>query len=159
MTDAQLQAAALTADDLTGYQIDTHPNMHDNSSTAKPAACQPLENIRTAALDPKPGATVGFLAVKTSAPAQGLAVDIELHAYTDLNAAKEVVAKLREAVSACGSGYAGGVAATWAAGKDIDGRVGGPGAAERAGQYHRCGRRLRDSAVIINACPSVGSHM
>ena len=109
LTEAQIQAAALKVGDLTGYQIDTHPNMHDNSSTAKPAACQPLENIRTAALDSKPAATVGFLAWKTSAPSQGLAVDIELNAYTDLNAAKEIVAKLREAVSACGSGYAGGV--------------------------------------------------
>src|SRR5437660_772078 len=58
LTEAQLQTAALTAGDLTGYQIDTHPNMHDNRSTAKPATCQSLENIRTAALDPKPSATV-----------------------------------------------------------------------------------------------------
>ena len=139
LTEAQLEAAALKPGDLTGYQIDTHPNMHDNSSTAKPAACQPLENVRTAALDPKPAATVGFLAWKTSAPSQGLAVDIELNAYTDLNAAREIVAKLREAVSACGSGYAGGVlrfptvtghAAPGVGDETVSFKVAGPGASD-----------------------------
>jgi len=109
LTEAQIQAATLKAGELTGWQFDDHPTMHDNSSTAKPAACQPLENVRTGALDPNPVATVGIFALKTSAPSQGIAVDVELNAYPDSNVAKQIVGQLRDAVSACGSGYAGGV--------------------------------------------------
>jgi hypothetical protein len=108
LTEAQLQAAALSAGELSGYQFDTHPNMHDDASVAKPAGCQPLEDVRISVFNPKPKALASFLAWKTSPPAQGLTVDVELIAY-DPGDAKQFLAKLRAAVAACGSGYAGGV--------------------------------------------------
>jgi hypothetical protein len=53
-------------------------------------------------------AAIGYIAMKTTAPGEGATTGVSLFAY-QLDDAKQLLASLRNAVSSCGSGYAGGV--------------------------------------------------
>ncbi|MER6412041.1 hypothetical protein [Streptomyces humidus] len=106
---AQLKSAALTAGDVDGYQITDFPVKPDDESTARPAACQPLEDMRTASPDPGPQAFEGRLAFPGAAPADGAATTIGLMAY-DRSGAEGVLDRLRTALKKC-TAYEGGVPA------------------------------------------------
>ncbi|MGW0946323.1 hypothetical protein ACWD4O_27810 [Streptomyces sp. NPDC002623] len=107
--EAQLKSAALTGGDVDGYQVTDFPAKPDGDSTARPAACQPLENMRTAAPDPGPQAFVGLLAFAGAGPSAGSATTIGLMAY-DQPAAEGVLEDLRTALKEC-TAYEGGVPA------------------------------------------------
>ncbi|MEU5633461.1 hypothetical protein ACIA8I_28515 [Streptomyces rishiriensis] len=106
---AQLESAALTAGDVDGYQITDYPVKPHGDSTARPAACQPLENMRTAVPDPAPRAFQGRLAFSGSGPGAGAATTIGLMAY-DRSDAEGVLDGLRTALKKC-TAYEGGVPA------------------------------------------------
>ncbi|MEU3619366.1 hypothetical protein ABZ725_44795 [Streptomyces sp. NPDC006872] len=107
--EAQLKSAALTGGDVDGYQVTDFPAKPDGDSTARPAACQPLENMRTATPDPGPKAFVGLLAFAGAGPAAGSATTVGLMAY-DQPAAEGVLEGLRTALKEC-TAYEGGVPA------------------------------------------------
>ncbi|WP_109000922.1 hypothetical protein [Streptomyces rishiriensis] len=106
---AQLESVALTAGDVDGYQITDYPVKPHGDSTARPAACQPLENMRTAVPDPAPRAFQGRLAFSGSGPGAGAATTIGLMAY-DRSDAEGVLDGLRTALKKC-TAYEGGVPA------------------------------------------------
>ncbi|MER6784651.1 hypothetical protein ABT330_08445 [Streptomyces sp. NPDC000658] len=105
----RLQSAALTSGDVDGYQITDYPVRPHGGSTARPAQCQPLENMRTAVPDPEPRAFQGRLAFSGSGPGAGAATTIGLMAY-DRSDAEGVLRGLRTALKQC-TAYEGGVPA------------------------------------------------
>lgn len=106
---AQLKSAALSAGDVDGYQITEFPVKPDGDSTARPADCQPLENMRTASPDPGPQAFVGLLAYSGAGPAAGSATTVGLMAY-DQSGAEGILDGLRTSLEKC-TAYEGGVPA------------------------------------------------
>ncbi|MCX5374392.1 hypothetical protein OG613_09230 [Streptomyces sp. NBC_00015] len=109
LDEAQLKSAALVAGDVDGYQITDFPVKPDGDSTARPADCQPLENMRTASPDPGPKAFVGLLAFGGAGPTAGSATTIGLMAY-DGSDAEGILDGLRTALKKC-TAYEGGVPA------------------------------------------------
>ncbi|MEU9311023.1 hypothetical protein [Streptomyces sp. NPDC048256] len=107
--EAQLKSAALVGGDVDGYQITDFPVKPDGDSTARPADCQPLENMRTASPDPGPKAFVGLLAFGGAGPTAGSATTIGLMAY-DRSDAEGILDGLRTALKKC-TAYEGGVPA------------------------------------------------
>ncbi|MDR6979526.1 hypothetical protein J2X68_006262 [Streptomyces sp. 3330] len=107
--EAQLKSAALAGGDVDGYQITDFPVKPDGDSTARPADCQPLEDMRTASPDPGPEAFVGLLAFGGAGPTAGSATTIGLMAY-DRSDAGGVLDGLRTALKKCAA-YEGGVPA------------------------------------------------
>ncbi|WP_327313454.1 hypothetical protein [Streptomyces sp. NBC_01235] len=107
--EAQLKSAALTGGDVDGFQITDFPVKPDGDSTARPADCQPLENMRTASPDPGPQAFTGLLAHPGAGPAAGSATTIGLMAY-DRSGAEAILEGLRTALKKC-TAYEGGVPA------------------------------------------------
>ncbi|WP_327181870.1 hypothetical protein [Streptomyces sp. NBC_01334] len=107
--EAQLKSAALVGGDVDGYQITDFPVKPDGDSTARPADCQPLENMRTASPDPGPKAFVGLLAFGGAGPTAGSATTIGLMAY-DQSDAEGILDGLRTALKNC-TAYEGGVPA------------------------------------------------
>ncbi|KPI28143.1 hypothetical protein ACWGA9_12935 [Streptomyces sp. NPDC054950] len=109
LDEAQLKSAALVGGDVDGYQITDFPVKPDDDSTARPADCQPLENMRTASPDPGPKAFVGLLAFGGAGPTAGSATTIGLMAY-DGSDAEGILDGLRTALKKC-TAYEGGVPA------------------------------------------------
>ncbi|MFE7933985.1 hypothetical protein ACFU6S_35755 [Streptomyces sp. NPDC057456] len=107
--EAQLKSAALVGGDVDGYQITDFPVKPDGDSTARPADCQPLENMRTASPDPGPKAFVGLLAFAGAGPTAGSATTVGLMAY-DQSDAEGILDGLRAALKTC-TAYEGGVPA------------------------------------------------
>ncbi|MEU9436440.1 hypothetical protein [Streptomyces sp. NPDC048252] len=107
--EAQLKSAALVGGDVDGYQITDFPVKPDGDSTARPADCQPLENMRTASPDPGPKAFVGLLAFGGAGPTAGSATTIGLMAY-DRSDAEGILDGLRTALKNR-TAYEGGVPA------------------------------------------------
>lgn len=106
----RLKSAALSGTDADGFQItDWPPAKPDSGSIAKPAACQPVENVRVADLDPSPQAVVGKLAYATSGPSAGSATTIGLMAYEQSDA-ERILSDLHASLKKCTS-YDGGVPA------------------------------------------------
>ncbi|MEU8433776.1 hypothetical protein AB0F18_12770 [Streptomyces sp. NPDC029216] len=103
--DDRLNRAALEQGDLPGYQVSAqgkNPNAPDGQPQADKKACQPLADIMGDKPDPAAHETVnrGIGSQKQV----GLAVSASVSSY-DESDAKRVVARLREAVAACGSGF------------------------------------------------------
>ncbi|WP_260848837.1 hypothetical protein [Streptomyces sp. SLBN-118] len=110
LSTAQLKSAALSGTDADGFQIDDWPSRQtDSGSIAEPAACQPVENVRVADLDPSPKAVVSKMAYATSGPSAGSATTIGLMAY-DQSDAEQILSGLRTSLAKCTS-YDGGVPA------------------------------------------------
>ncbi|WP_059007357.1 hypothetical protein [Streptomyces specialis] len=107
LTETQLAQALLTQGDLAEFRFDEVPVTHRDGTTAEPAACQPLENVRLFALDPAPVALAGTLATGTSGDAAGTATTVILAAY-DLADAEQIMADLETAVADCAEGFDGG---------------------------------------------------
>ncbi|MCQ9134125.1 hypothetical protein [Streptomyces hilarionis] len=107
--EGRLTSAALTSADVDGYQITDYPVRPHGGSTARPAQCQPLENMRTAVPDPAPRAFQGRLAFSGSGPGAGAATTIGLMAY-DRSGAEGVLQALRTALKKC-TAFEGGVPA------------------------------------------------
>jgi hypothetical protein len=106
----RLKSAALSGTDADGFQItDWPPAKPDSRSIAEPAACQPVENVRVANLDPSPQVVVGKLAYATSGPSAGSATTIGLMAYEQSDA-ERILSDLRTSLEKCTS-YDGGVPA------------------------------------------------
>jgi hypothetical protein len=105
----RLKSAALSGTDADGFQITDWPAKPDSGSIAEPAACQPVENVRVADLDPSPQAVVGKLAYATSGPSAGSATTIGLMAYEQSDA-ERVLSDLHASLKKCTS-YDGGVPA------------------------------------------------
>ncbi|WP_329214979.1 hypothetical protein OG352_05680 [Streptomyces sp. NBC_01485] len=108
--EAQLKSAALTGGDVDGFQITEFPVKPGGDSTARPADCQPLEDMRTGLPDPGPKAFTGLLAYSGAGPAAGSATTIGLMAYDGSAAAEGVLDGLRTALKTC-TAYEGGVPA------------------------------------------------
>ncbi|MBW8739080.1 MAG: hypothetical protein JF621_18795 [Streptomyces turgidiscabies] len=106
---AQLKSAALSGTEVNGFQIADFPAKPAGGGTARPAACQPLENMRTASPKPAPKEFLGLLAYATSGSQAGSATTIGLMAY-DQPAAEGVLDGLRAALKKC-TAYEGGVPA------------------------------------------------
>ncbi|WP_242432588.1 hypothetical protein [Streptomyces sp. Root1310] len=107
--EAELKSAALVGGDVDGYQITDFPVRPDGDSVARPADCQPLENMRTASPDPGPRAFVGLLAFGGAGPTAGSATTVGLMAY-DRSDAEGILDGLRAALKKC-TAYEGGVPA------------------------------------------------
>jgi hypothetical protein len=106
---ARLKSAALSGTEVDGFQITDFPAKPAGGGTARPAACQPLENMRTASPDPAPKQFLGLLAYATSGSSAGSATTIGLMAY-DQPDAESILDGLRTAVEKC-TAYEGGVPA------------------------------------------------
>ncbi|MCX4763607.1 hypothetical protein OG562_22110 [Streptomyces sp. NBC_01275] len=109
LDEPRLKSAAVTGGDVDGFQITEFPAKPDGGGTARPAACQPLENMRTASPDPGPKAFVGLLAYAGAGPSAGSATTVGLMAY-DQSAAAGILDGLRTALKTC-TAYEGGVPA------------------------------------------------
>nr|WP_239135129.1 hypothetical protein [Streptomyces sp. SID12488] len=106
---AQLKSAALSGTEVDGFQITDFPAKPAGGGTARPAACQPLENMRTASPDPAPKHFLGLLAYATAGSSAGSATTIGLMAY-DRPGAEGILDGLRTALEKC-TAYEGGVPA------------------------------------------------
>ncbi|MGY1495390.1 hypothetical protein ACW4TU_01880 [Streptomyces sp. QTS52] len=106
---ARLKSAALSGTEVDGFQITDFPAKPAGGGTARPAACQPLENMRTASPDPAPKQFLGLLAYTTSGSSAGSATTIGLMAY-DQPTAEGILDGLRTALEKC-TAYEGGVPA------------------------------------------------
>jgi hypothetical protein len=123
-----LERAALIQGDLAGYQISAqakNPNAPDGQPQADKKACQPLADVMGDKPDPAAGETVnrGIGSQKQL----GLAVSASLSAYSEADA-KRLVARLRRAIAACGSGFSATVEKQAGSYKDVRAvayRVGG----------------------------------
>ncbi|MFJ1967460.1 hypothetical protein ACIO93_02200 [Streptomyces sp. NPDC087903] len=109
LSAAELKSAALSGSDADGFQVAAFPAKPAGGGTAAPAACQPLENMRTASPDPAPKAFEGLLAYATSGSAAGSATTVGLMAYEQSDA-QSVLDGLRTALKTC-TAYTGGVPA------------------------------------------------
>ncbi|MFD3872463.1 hypothetical protein [Streptomyces sp. NPDC058623] len=101
-----LERAALVQGDLPGYQISAqgkNPNAPDGQPQADKKACQPLADIMGDKPDPAARETVnrGLGSQKQV----GLAVSASVSSYSESDA-KRLVSRLRDAVAACGTGFA-----------------------------------------------------
>ncbi|MEH0416344.1 hypothetical protein [Streptomyces sp. B21-083] len=106
---AGLKSAALSGTEVDGFQITDFPAKPAGGGTARPAACQALENMRTASPEPAPKQFLGLLAYATAGSSAGSATTIGLMAY-DQPDAEGVLDGLRTALKDC-TAYAGGVPA------------------------------------------------
>jgi hypothetical protein len=99
----------LKAGDLAEFQITEVPGgQRDVPPTpARPAACQPVENVRLEAFTPKPSATARRYAVATTGDHLGTGTTITLTAFSRPQA-ERIIGELRTAVKDCAGGYAGG---------------------------------------------------
>ncbi|MFF3017051.1 hypothetical protein [Streptomyces sp. NPDC057939] len=101
-----LERAALVQGDLPGYQVSAqgkNPNAPDGQPQADKKACQPLADIMGDKPDPAARETVnrGIGSQKQV----GLAVSASVSSYSEGDA-KRLVSRLRDAVAACGTGFA-----------------------------------------------------
>ncbi len=102
----RLERSALAQGDLPGYQISAqgkNPNAPDGQPQADKKACQPLADIMGDKPDPAARETVnrGIGSQKQ----MGLAVSASVSSYSESDA-KALIARLKAAVAACGTGFA-----------------------------------------------------
>ncbi|MFE9563406.1 hypothetical protein ACFYM0_20110 [Streptomyces sp. NPDC006487] len=102
---SRLERAALTQGDLAGYQISANgknPNAPDGQPQADRKACQPLADIMGDKPDPAARETVnrGIGSQKQ----MGLAVSASVSSYAESDA-KALIARLKDAVAACATGF------------------------------------------------------
>ncbi|WP_150518184.1 hypothetical protein [Streptomyces subrutilus] len=102
---SRLERSALEQGDLTGYQISAqgkNPNAPDGQPQADRTACQPLADVMGDKPDPAARETVNRGV--GSQKQVGLAVSASVSSYAESDA-KALVARLRTAVAACGTGF------------------------------------------------------
>lgn len=102
---SRLERSALTQGDLPGYQVSAqgkNPGAPDGQPQADKKACQPLADIMGDKPDPAARETVnrGIGSQKQV----GLAVSASVSSYNESDA-KALIARLKAAVSACGTGF------------------------------------------------------
>lgn len=100
-----LERAALAQGDLPGYQISAqgkNPNAPDGQPQADKKACQPLADIMGDKPDPAARETVNRGV--GSQKQVGLAVSASVSSYAESDA-KALIARLKAAVAACGTGF------------------------------------------------------
>lgn len=102
---SRLERSALEQGDLTGYQISANaknPNAPDGQPQADRKACQPLADIMGDKPDPSARETVnrGIGSQKQ----MGLAVSASVSSYAESDA-KALIARLKDAVAACATGF------------------------------------------------------
>ncbi|MFD9359194.1 hypothetical protein [Streptomyces sp. NPDC060031] len=100
-----LERSALEQGDLPGYQVSAqgkNPNAPDGQPQADRKACQPLADIMGDKPDPVARETVnrGVGSRKQA----GLAVSASVSSYAESDA-KSLIARLKDAVAACGTGF------------------------------------------------------
>ncbi|MER5733444.1 hypothetical protein ABT084_34810 [Streptomyces sp. NPDC002138] len=104
-TGSVLEKAALEQGDLVGYQISAqgkNPNAPDGQPQADKKSCQPLADVMGDKPDPAARETVNRGV--GSQTQMGLAISDTLGAYGESDA-KQLVARLKAAVAACGGGF------------------------------------------------------
>ncbi|WP_329380274.1 hypothetical protein OG625_14580 [Streptomyces sp. NBC_01351] len=116
---SRLERSALEPGDLAGYQISAqgkNPNAPDGQPQADKKACQPLADIMGDAPDPAARATVnrGIGSQKQV----GLAVSASVSSYAEGDA-KALIARLKAAVAACGTGFSATVEKQSAGYRDV----------------------------------------
>lgn len=101
---SKLERSALEQGDLAGYQISaqSNPNAPKGQPRADKKACQPLADVMGDQPDPAARETVNRGV--GSQKEVGLAVAASVSSYTESDA-KRLIARLREAVAACGTGF------------------------------------------------------
>lgn len=102
---SRLERSALAQGDLAGYQISANgknPNAPDGQPQADRKACQPLADIMGDKPDPAARETVnrGIGSQKQ----MGLAVSASVSSYAESDA-KALIARLKDAVAACATGF------------------------------------------------------
>ncbi|MFE9477950.1 hypothetical protein ACFYNM_05015 [Streptomyces spororaveus] len=102
---SRLERSALAQGDLPGYQISAqgkNPNAPDGQPQADKKACQPLADIMGDKPDPSARETLsrGIGSQKQ----MGLAVSASVSSYSESDA-KALIARLKAAVAACGTGF------------------------------------------------------
>lgn len=102
---SRLERSALEQGDLPGYQVSAqgkNPNAPDGQPQADRKACQPLADIMGDKPDPAARETVnrGIGSQKQV----GLAVSASVSSYAESDA-KTLIARLKDAVAACGTGF------------------------------------------------------
>ncbi|MFD3700554.1 hypothetical protein ACFWUZ_31255 [Streptomyces sp. NPDC058646] len=116
---SRLERSALEQGDLAGYQVSAqgkNPSAPSGQPQADRKACQPLADIMGDKPDPAAKATVdrGIGSQKHV----GLAVSATVASYAESDA-KALIARLEEAVAACGTGYSATVGKQTAAYRDV----------------------------------------
>ncbi|MFF3621971.1 hypothetical protein [Streptomyces sp. NPDC002467] len=116
---SKLERSALEQGDLPGYQISAqgkNPNAPDGQPQADKKACQPLADIMGDKPDPAARQTVnrGIGSQKQL----GLAVSASVSSYTESDA-KALIARLKAAVAACGTGFSATVEKQTAGYRDV----------------------------------------
>ncbi|MET9465166.1 hypothetical protein ABZY44_10180 [Streptomyces sp. NPDC006544] len=102
---SRLERSALEQGDLAGYQISAdakNPNAPDGQPQADRKACQPLADIMGDKPDPAARETVNRGV--GSQKQVGLAVSASVSSYAESDA-KALIARLEDAVAACGTGF------------------------------------------------------
>ncbi|MBT2407484.1 hypothetical protein J7I97_12745 [Streptomyces sp. ISL-87] len=101
---SKLERSALEQGDLAGYQISaqSNPNAPKGQPQADKKACQPLADVMGDQPDPAARETVNRGV--GSQKQVGLAVAASVSSYTESDA-KRLIVRLREAVTACGTGF------------------------------------------------------
>ncbi|WP_251054200.1 hypothetical protein [Streptomyces sp. ISL-66] len=102
---SRLERSALEQGDLAGYQISAdgkNPNAPDGQPRADRKACQPLADIMGDKPDPAARETVNRGV--GSQKQMGLAVSASVSSYAASDA-KALIARLKDAVAACGTGF------------------------------------------------------
>ncbi|MFI8273809.1 hypothetical protein ACIGBH_02665 [Streptomyces sp. NPDC085929] len=102
---SKLERSALEQGDLPGYQVSAqgkNPNAPDGQPQADRKACQPLADIMGDKPDPAARETVNRGV--GSQKQVGLAVSASVSSYAESDA-KALIARLKDAVAACGTGF------------------------------------------------------
>ncbi|MFF3861029.1 hypothetical protein [Streptomyces sp. NPDC002209] len=102
---SRLERSALEQGDLPGYQVSAqgkNPNAPDGQPQADRKACQPLADIMGDKPDPAARETVNRGV--GSQKQVGLAVSASVSSYAESDA-KALIARLKDAVAACGTGF------------------------------------------------------
>ncbi|MFG2991535.1 hypothetical protein ACGFZK_19975 [Streptomyces sp. NPDC048257] len=101
-----LERSALAQGDLAGYQVSAqgkNPNAPDGQPQADKKACQPLADVMGD--EPDPSARETLSRGVGSQKQIGLAVSASVSSYSESDA-KALIARLKAAVAACGTGFA-----------------------------------------------------
>ncbi|MFB6561238.1 MULTISPECIES: hypothetical protein [unclassified Streptomyces] len=102
---SRLERSALAQGDLPGYQVSAqgkNPNAPDGQPQADKKACQPLADIMGD--EPDPSARETLSRGIGSQKQVGLAVSASVSSYSESDA-KALIARLKAAVAACGTGF------------------------------------------------------
>ncbi|MFD0315154.1 hypothetical protein [Streptomyces flavalbus] len=159
-SQVNVEEVILTQGDLAEFQITESPGGDRDvpPTKARPASCQPVENLRLDAYAPAPTATARRFAVATTGDYRGTGTTITLTSFTTAQAEK-MMADLRAAVTKCASGYAGG-ALTFSEVRKLDSVPVG----DEAVSFHLTGRAnptsytlVRQGSILIRLSSAVGT--